>query len=306
MIDVADLRAFVAVVRAGSFTGAARVMGTQTAHLSRVVSRLEDRVKVRLLQRSTRSLAVTEAGRELFERSLGIFDALEATEAAMFAVQAQPQGTLRLTCGIEFGLLAVNAWIMDYLRRHPAMRVEADMTNRVVDIVHEGVDLAIRVGALPDSSLSQRKLGEVDYGLYASASYLAGRPAPTSPAELEAHDLVAFMPLSPLTPRWDGWRLSRGEERVAMEAAPRFLVNNNIAARDAAAAGYGISLLPSFQVAPLVKTGALVRVLPTWAPPPVPVHAVFASSRYLDPKVRAFVELARASFDDDVANTRSA
>jgi DNA-binding transcriptional LysR family regulator len=301
MIEVGDLKAFVAVVRAGSFTGAARVLGTQTAHLSRVVSRLEDRVRVRLLQRSTRSLALTEAGRELFERALGILDALETTEAALLAVQAEPQGTLRLTCGIEFGILAVNAWIANYLQRYPAMRVEADMTNRLVDIVHEGVDVAIRVGPLADSALSGRKLGDVEYGLYASPEYLADRPPLASPAELDAHDLVAFVSTSPIAQRWGGWQLYRGDERIDVGAPPRVLVNNNIAARDAAAAGYGISLLPSFQVAPLVASGALVQVLPAWTRPPVPVHAVFASSRYLSPKVRAFVNLARESFGGQVA-----
>ena len=298
MIDILDLKAFVAVARAGSFTAAAGHLGTQKAHLSRVVSRLEDRLRVRLLQRSTRSLAMTEAGRELFERALAILDALDATEAAMLAVQGEPQGTLRLTCGVEFGLLAVNSWIVDYLERYPAMRVANDMTNRLVDVVHEGVDVAIRVGPLADSALSARKLGEVTYGLYASAAYLARQPVPFSPTELGDHDLVAFAPASPLTQSWTGWQLYRGADRAEVAATPRFLVNNNLAARDAVASGHGISLLPTFQAAPLVVTGVLVPVLPEWASRAAPVHAVFASGRYLAPKVRAFVDLARESFED--------
>lgn len=294
-IDVNQLGVFVAVVRAGGFTRAAERLGTHKAHVSRTVSRLEARLGVRLLQRSTRALAVTEVGRELFERATSILSAIDETEAAIAQTQGEPRGVLRLSCGVEFGLLAVNGWIAGYLRRFPEVRVEADFSNRVVDLIHEGFDLAVRVGPLADSGLAARRLGEVDYALYASPDYLRARPAPGAPAELDGHALIH----SPSGQ--GGWRLLRGAEAAEVTAAPRLSVNNNLAARDATAAGMGIALLPVFQARPLAEAGGLVEVLPGWRRPPVPVHAVFASSRFLSPKVRLFVDHARAAFASSLA-----
>ena len=301
-MEISDLSAYVAVVRAESFTRAAATLGTQKAHLSRVVSRLEDRLRIQLLNRSTRSLTMTEAGRELFERATGVIAALEETEGAIQRIQSEPRGVLRLTCGIEFGLLAVNAWIAGYMQRFPEVKVEADLTNRLVDIVHEGIDVAIRVGSLPDSSLSARKLGEVRYSLYASPAYLKGRPAPTEPSNLLEHELIVFTPRSPPSSPLS-WLLVNGTQRAELNlGTPRFRVNNNMAARDAAAAGLGIALIPRFQAASYVGSGGLVGVLPDWERPPVPVHAVFSSSRYMSSKVRSFVDHIRTAFASAVEN----
>ncbi len=279
-IDVEQLRVFVTVVRDGSFTRAAETLGTQKSHLSRVLTRLEARLGTQLLRRTTRSLTVTETGRELFERATGILSALDETEAAMLHAQGRPTGMLRLTCGQEFGLLAVSRWIGSYLDRYPEVRVEADFTNRIVDIVHEGVDVAIRVGALEDSSLSARKLGEVAYAFYATPAYLRARGEPDVPAALARHNTVVFAPPG----RPPVLRLVRGHESCSVQVAPRLVVNNNLAARDAVAAGLGIGLLPVFQAEPLVASGMLAGTLREWTRPPVPVHAVFVSSRYLAPK----------------------
>jgi DNA-binding transcriptional LysR family regulator len=288
-MDVDQLAVFVAVVRAGSFTAAAKALGTHKAHASRVISRLERELGVRLLQRSTRSLAVTEVGRELYERATGILTALEDTHAVIQQTQREPQGVLRLSCGVEFGLLVVNHWIEEFLRCYPKARVDADFSNRIADLIHEGFDLAIRVGELPDfSDLSARRLGEVRYALYASPGYLDRRPAPTDPGDLTEHDLIMFATAPP-----PAWRLVNDQKHAAIAGPARLQVNNNIAARDVAAEGLGIALLPRFQADPLVRDGGLIEVLPGWSRPPVPIHAVFPSSRYLSPKVRAFVDLAR-------------
>jgi DNA-binding transcriptional LysR family regulator len=142
-----------------------------------VVSRLEKKLGARLLQRSTRSLAVTEVGRELYERAVGILSALDETEAMIQRTHAEPQGVLRLTCGVELGLLVVNPWIRAYLERYPQVRIDADFSDRIVDLIHEGFDLAVRVGELADSSLSARSLGAITYALYASPKYLRTHPA---------------------------------------------------------------------------------------------------------------------------------
>lgn len=286
-MNIDELTVFVAVVRTGSFTGAAQALGTQKAHASRVVSRLERRLGVRLLQRSTRSLAVTEVGRELYERAIGIISALDETQAIIQRTQAEPQGVLRLTCGVEFGLLIVNRWIRAYLKRYPLVRVEADFSDRLVDLIHEGFDLAIRIGKLADSNLSARPLGEVTYALYASPGYLRTHPAPEHPNELPSHELIMFVATSPPV-----WRLTNAGEHIDIETRARLVVNNHVGARDAAVDGLGIALLPRFQAAPFTRDGRLVEVLPGWTRMPAPIHAVFASSRYLTPKVRAFIDLA--------------
>lgn len=290
-IEIMELRALSAVVAQGSFTSAADTLGTDKAHVSRIVARLEKKLGARLLERSTRRLNVTEVGREVVERATGILLALEETENSVAQSRGAPTGKLRLTAGPEFGLLVVNSWVAAYLQAYPEMAVEAEFTNRVNDIIHEGFDVAIRLGRLPDSELSARKLGEVGYSFYASPSYLQNRERPDRPQDLAAHDIVAFAPRG--RPRWT---VVKGRESLILAPKARYQVNNNQAALGMVVEGLGIALLPSFMAAPDVRNGELDVVLPDWRPIPVPVHAVFSSSRYLAPKVRAFVDLAKDKF----------
>jgi LysR family transcriptional regulator, regulator for bpeEF and oprC len=291
-MDLSALQAFVKVVEAGSFTGAAEALHTHKARLSRVVSALEAGLSVRLLERSTRSLSLTEAGREFFERARAILASVDDARLAMQRTRGEPQGTLRLTCGVEFGMLAVSAWIADYLAAYPQMQVEADYSNRVVDIVHEGFDVAVRVGPLSDSSLAARRLGHIDYGLYAAPAYLRRHGRPDAPADLHTHPLVAYSGAAPQ----GQWQLTRGTDTLRLRIKPRLRVNTSLAAREALLRGLGIGLLPRRLAEPACEQRLLVRVLPQWAAPEVPVHAVFASARYLSPKVRAFIDLAAANF----------
>ncbi|MBS7543043.1 LysR family transcriptional regulator [Ancylobacter oerskovii] len=291
-IDPEQLQAFVAVVRAGSFTRAADALATRKSHLSRLVIRLEARLDGQLLRRTTRSVTVTEFGREVFERAVSILDALDDTDRLAESVKGEPRGVLRLTCGEEFGLCVVSRWIAGYLAAYPKVRVEADYTNRIVDIVKEGFDLAIRVGTLGDADLTASRLGEAEYGMFASPGYLADRGAPRRPRDLDGHDTVVFGAAGHAVEL----EVRRGSDCEILRLAPRLLVNNNLAARDAVAAGLGIALLPRFQVAQLVTEGRLEEVLPGWSKPPVPVHAVFSSSRYPTPKIRAFVDYAKKNF----------
>jgi DNA-binding transcriptional LysR family regulator len=299
-INVSSLAAFVKVVQTGSFTRAAAALGTQKARLSRVVTQLERDLGVRLLERTTRSLSMTEAGREIFERAIGILGAVEDVERVAQRMHAEPRGVLKLTCGVEFGMIAVSRWIDAYLQRYAQVSVEADFTSRIIDIVHEGFDLAIRVGELPDSRLAARRIGELQYGLFASSAYLARRGAPQSPADLPQRDLLMFTAGT----HSSGWRLSRGAEQHRVDAPARLRINNSFSVRDAAIAGLGIAQLPLLVANESVASGALVRMLPDWSPPAIPVHALFPSSRYLTPKVRAFIDLAVAWHGGD-AGTRS-
>lgn len=286
------LEAFVKVVQTGSFTRAAAALNTDKARLSRVVSQLERELGVRLLERSTRSLSLTEAGRELFERAQAILGSVDEARRAMQRIHGEPQGTLRLTCGVEFGLLAVSAWIADYLEAYPAVQVEADYSNRIVDIVHEGHDLAVRVGPLADSSLAARRLGQLDHALYAAPDYLRRHGTPATPHDLSTHALVVYAGAAPQ----GYWHLAHAGEMLRLKPKARLRVNTSLAAREALQRGLGIGLLPRRLAASGDAPAQLQQVLPAWSTPPVPVHAVFASARYLAPKVRAFIDLAVARF----------
>ncbi len=292
-MDLVALQAFVRVVQTGSFTRAAEALQTHKAHLSRVIGQLERELGARLLERTTRSLSLTEVGREFHERAVAILAAVDDARQAVAQSQGEPRGTLRLTCGVDFGLLAVGAWTNRYLARYPQMKVEAEITGRIVDVVHEGFDLAIRVGRLPDSTLTARRLGALSYALYAAPPYLKRRGSPRSPADLAQHDLLVFTPARNVS----AWQLGRqGEtQRVDLRQA-RFRASNHFAVRDACTAGLGIALLPHLIAEPLLPDGQLRKVLDGWSSPEVPVHAVFASARFLAPKVRAFIDLASGAF----------
>jgi DNA-binding transcriptional LysR family regulator len=292
-VDLQEINAYVKVVQTGSFTRAADSLGTQKAHVSRLVTQLEHKLGVRLLERTTRSLSLTEVGREIFERSVSILGAIDEARRAAQKTHAEPGGVLRLTCGVEFGMIAVSRWISAYLDSYPQVQVQADFTGRLVDLVHEGFDLAIRLGNLPDSSLAARKLGDLAYGLFASPAYLQRKGTPSSPDELSRHDRLAFTGSA----QSNAWRLRQAEQETTVDGSPRLRVNNSFAVRDAAAQGLGIAQLPLVLASSLSDAGQLVRVLPDWRPPNVAVHALFPSARYLTPKVRAFIDYAVAHFE---------
>lgn len=290
-IDLADMQAFVAVVTEGSFTAAAERLETDKARVSRVIRRMEEKLGARLLNRSTRQLSVTEVGRDYFERAISILTAAEAAEAAVAHQTQEPKGRLKITAGAEYGTTRVDGWVSAFLLKWPKVTVEAEYTNRLVDIIHEGVDVAIRIGVLQDSELSARKLGELSYGLYAAPSYLEGAADLHTVDDLKHHDLIMH------TPRGrPSWTLVRGEASERVLQTPRCVLNNTVAAKNLAIAGVGVVQLPRYMAEGHVAQGALKPVLEGWARIPAPVHAVFASTRYMDPKVRGFVDLCRSAF----------
>lgn len=288
-MELSVLQAFTKVVQCGSFTRAADALGSQKAHVSRVVSQLEKELGVRLLTRSTRSLSLTEIGREFYERSMGILAQVDEAQRVVQQAQGQPSGTLRITCGVEFGMLAVSAWIGLYMQRYPQVRVEADYSARKVDLVHEGMDVAIRVGALADSDLNARRLGDIQYGLFVAPDFFPRRAQPQVPADLSAVPLLAFSRGQAA----DVWELQQNAqiERISLKQ-PRFRANNIFALRDMAVMGHGVARLPWLVGRREVELGHLEVVLPDWQLPSTPVHAIFASARYLTPKVRVFIDLA--------------
>lgn len=295
-VGFSEMQVFVTVVTEESFTAAAERLETDKARVSRIVQRIEDKLGARLLNRSTRRLSVTEIGRDYFERASSILAAAEAAEAAVAQRNREPSGRLKITATPEFGATRVDDWIADYLRKWPKVSVEAIYTIRAVDIIHEGIDVAIRIGALQDSDLSARRLGEISYGLYASPDYLKEAPPLHAVDDLKRHDLIMKTSSGRTT-----WTLVYGEASEKVSRAPRCAVDNMIALKNLSVSSLGIAQLPCFMAAPHVAEGTLVHVLPGWASPPMPVHAVFASTRYMDPKVRGFVDLCRGSFNDRAA-----
>lgn len=297
-----QLGILVKVVEAGSFTRAADVLGLQRPNVSRAIAQLEADLGVTLLERTTRTQSVTEAGRAVYERAVGVLAAVEDTRRVVQRAHDEPRGLLRLTCAVEFGMAAVGSWIEAFIERHPQVKVEAEYATREIDLVHEGFDLAIRPGPLRESRLVARRLGEFRYGLYASPGYLRRRGAPRRPADLASHDLVVFTG-DGTRPVWTLHSSGRGgaagepaREVVRAAGSARLRVNAGAAVRSGLLRGMGIGQLPTVMADDLVRAGDLSRVLPGWRPDPVPVYAVYPSNRYLTPKVRAFVELAVAAF----------
>jgi DNA-binding transcriptional LysR family regulator len=236
---------------------------------------------------------VTEVGRDYFERASSILAAAQAAEAAVAQRSEEPKGRLKITATPEFGTTRVDDWIAAYLRAWPKVTVEAVYTIRAVDIIHEGIDVAIRIGALQDSDLSARKLGEITYGLYASPDYLKRAATLRTVDDLKRHDLI----MKTSSGR-SSWTLVNGEASEKVSQTPRCAVDNMIALKNLAVSGLGVTQLPRYMAAPHVAEGSLAHILPGWASAPMPVHAAFASTRYMDPKVRGFVDLCRDAFRD--------
>lgn len=300
-----QLRILVKVVQAGSFTRAAELLETQKSYVSRVIRQLEAELGAKLLERTTRTLSVTETGREVFERAVGILAAVEDTTRLVHNSQGEPRGVLRLTCGVEFGMLAVSSWVEEYLAAWPMVTAEVEHSARLIDLVHEGFDLAIRVGPVQESRLVARRLGLLEYALFACPRYLARQGMPQTPEQLREHSLVMF----------NGGTLKRGwtlvpegghaeRDAVKIEGPARLRVNNSFVVRDALLRSLGIGQLPLLIAAGSVASGHLRPVLPGWRPLPAPVHAVYPSNRYLSPKVRAFVDLALQRFPSDNEHAR--
>ncbi len=289
-----QLITFVKVVDAGSFTRAAEVLNMQRSNISRGIAQLEAELGVKLLERTTRTQSITEVGREVYERAVGIVAALDDTKRVTQRIHDEPRGTLRFTCGVEFGMVAMGRLIEEYLDRYPRVDVDVEYTSRELDLVHEGFDLAIRAGPLAESRLIARLLGEFEYGLFASPSYVAAHGAPRVPSELAGHRSVIFTGGQARA----GLTLSHPNQReqVKVSVPPRLRVNAGTGLLSGLLKGLGIGQLPIEMTADLVAEGKLVPVLPKWRPPSVRVYAVYPSNRYLTPKVRAFIDLARARF----------
>lgn len=288
--DLNQLLVFVRVVQLGSLSEAARRLELPKSTVSRRLADLEDRIGERLVQRTTRKLAVTEAGRVLFERVAPAMSEIEEAEGALAGMHGAPRGLLRVAAPMS--VRALGPIIAEFLRRHPGVEVEMVCSDRRVDLVEERFDVAIRAGALVDSSLVARRLGSARSLLVASPAYRKRSGLPEAPAELAAHACIAFG--GGAAPRV--WTLDSAGKRVDVRVRPRLTVNDLELVREAALGGVGIASLPQMLCADDLRKGRLVHLLAEWASPEVPVHALYPTRRQLAPKVIAFVDLLAERF----------
>lgn len=281
------MQVFVRVIDDGSFAKAAARLGISTSACSRHVADLESHLGVRLLNRTTRRLSLTEAGEAFSERCMQVLADLEEAERAAAMSAERPRGTLKVTCGISFGQRHLARIMGAFVARHPEVRFDVQLSDRFVDLVEEGFDLAIRIGESPTQNLIARRLGETRLVPCAAPGYLRQHGVPQTPADLPRHACLTYEYL----PQRGTWRFrdAAGAEHAARVAGPVHANNADLLAA-ASVAGIGIAMEPDFVVAADLAAGRLVRVLVDYAPAPRNVYAVYPSRRHLSAKVRAFVD----------------
>ncbi len=278
----------VAAVDAGSLSAAARKLGTPLATVSRKVSDLEAHLRTRLLTRSNRQLALTDAGRTYIAACRRILEEVGEAERAATGEYSAPKGHLTLSAPIVFGRLHVLPVVTKFLEAYPEIDIRLMLADRTINLVEEHVDAAIRIGNLADSSMSAIKVGEIRRVVCASPGYLGKRGWPRKPADLATHDCVTFEGLqSP-----EQWLFSVGKAQQAVEIHSRLAVNTAEAAIDAAVSGLGITRVFSYQVAAALEAGTMALVLADFEPTPVPVSLIHAGDRMLPLKLRAFLDFA--------------
>ncbi len=280
-----ELALLAAIIEDGSLAAAGRRLGLSAPAVTRVLAGLEQRVGGRLVERTTRRAVPTEQGLLLAERGRTLM--AEYERATGRQAGAPLCGLLRVTAPVQFGCRHVSPVVCAFLDAHPGVQIELVLVDHILDLVAERLDVAVRLSALPDSSMIATSLGQVTRVLVASPAYLAQRGTPSRLADLAKHDTIS-------RPGWfesREWRFPQGTVRIA----PRLLVTEVEAQRSAAVAGRGIARLSSYQVADHLSDGSLVRLLPAMEPPPVPVHLVTPGGRFMPPKVRAFFDHAASA-----------
>jgi DNA-binding transcriptional LysR family regulator len=291
------MNVFIAVAEETGFAAGARRLQMSPPAVTRAVATLEEHLGVKLLNRTTRHVRATQAGERYLDDARRILAAADAADEAAAGVSAKPRGHLAVTAPALFGRMFVIAGIVDYLQRYAQTKVSAMFVDRVVNLLEEGLDVGVRIGELPDSSMRALKVGSVRLLLCASPAYLQQRAIPQTPDDLLEHSMIASSAGSGLF----DWRFVSARGTRTLRVEPRLTVTTNDAAIEAAVHGFGITRLLSYQVAPQLAAGALKVVLSDHEPPPRPVHIVHREGRYATATVRAFVDLLAARLRADSA-----
>jgi DNA-binding transcriptional LysR family regulator len=283
---LAAFRVYVRVAEAQSFSAVAREMGTTQPAVSRQVAALEEHLGARLIQRTTRSLALTEDGRDLLGHARRVLDTVEEAEAAVGRRHALPGGLVRLGTSTSFGRLYISPRIPRLLERYPELSIDLHMSDTVSDLVAEGIDLAVRVTSVQDSSLVSRKIGSSHRIAVASEACIAAHGEPQHPMDLAGLPCIIFTGSSSPT----DWRFEGPEGSVTVPVTGRFRTDSGEGVREAVLAGLGFAVLPTWFFGAEVADGRLRPVLRGWEPPPSPISAVYPSRRNLAPRTRAVID----------------
>jgi DNA-binding transcriptional LysR family regulator len=293
-----NMRVFAKVVESGSFTGAAARLGISTSMVSQHVKELEERLAARLLNRTTRKVSLTETGRAYFERCKRLLADLEETEQAVSDMHAAPRGALRLNAVPSFGILHLAPAIADFTARFPGISVELMLSERPVDLIAEGFDVAVRVEEMPDSSLIARQLAPCRMVVCGAPSYFERHGVPRTLSDLSAHNCL--MPAGDVLPYYHAWHLTAADG-TALNISPIGNLRSNSGAvlKVAALAGHGLACLPTYFVGEALESGRLVTVLDDYMAPPLTLRALYPHNRHLSAKVRAFVDFLVARFGQE-------
>jgi len=283
-----EIEVFVAVADAGSFTKAGTRLRLSPPAVTRAISALEDRLGARVFNRTTRSLTITEVGQRFLENARRILSDIDTAEKEAVGETAMPHGHLAITASVTFGRAALAPVVCSFLGQHPRVSASVLLLDRVVNLVEEGIDIAIRIGHLPDSNLIAKRIGEVRQILVASPNYLARRGTPVSPSDLRLHSVIAFTGLMPNRE----WHFLNGQKPGSVTLRPALEVNDALASIQAAEMGHGITTTLSYMVSDRIRDGKLTTVLDTFTLPPQPVHLVYPHARLVAPKIRAFIDFA--------------
>ncbi len=287
------MQAFVTVADLEGFAPAARKLGLSPSAVTRLLAALEDRLGARLLQRTTRSVALTDAGARYLERARRILADVEEAESAAEGERTTPRGRLVISAPVGFGRLHVSPVVTAYLQRHREVSCDLRLSDRMVNLVEEGVDAAVRIGHLPDSTLVARHVGQMRRIVVASKAYLKARGEPKTPRDLASHDTIQFGGASAPAE----WRFVEAGREIRVAAMPRFSTNSADAAVQYAEQGGGLTRVLAYQAADAIRRGTLNAVLKRFEQPPLPIHIVYPTSRLLSAKVRAFIDLVAETVD---------
>jgi DNA-binding transcriptional LysR family regulator len=287
MADVFEgMRVFTTVVDAGSFAAAADKLDLSRATTTRLLAQIEKHLGVRLLNRTTRRLSLTEAGEEYYQRATQVLSLVEEAERSAAMGAAEPRGTLRINAPVTFGFRHLGPALADYLARCPQLKADITLNDRFVDLVEEGFDLAVRIARRIDPGLIARPIATARVVACASPAYLAKHGAPKTPADLERHNCLTYAHAGQQNP----WQFARKGREVSVRVKGSLHGNNGDILCSAAAAGLGVVLQPAFLVHELMGAGKLERILPGWEAEATTVYAVYPSRQFLAPKVRSFVD----------------
>ena len=281
------MQAFVTVADLQGFAPAARKLGLSPSNVTRLIAALEEHLGARLLQRTTRQVALTDAGARYLERARRILADVDEAEGSAQDERTRPGGRLAISAPIGFGRLHVSPVVSAYLQRYPEVSAELRLSDRMVNLVEEGADLAVRIGHLPDSTLVARHVGEMRRIVVASPAYLARRTEPKTPAAIASHDTIEFGAMTAVP----DWRFVENGRELRVATAPRLSTNSADAAIQYAEADGGLTRVLAYQAAESLKARRLQIVLAAFEQPALPIHIVYPTSRLLSAKVRAFVDL---------------